>query len=94
MVIEKMLFLPSGRAVKVITHVADAKKVPFHTAIEVLIKEPKEDHFHPPIGTSHPKYWKLKGMDPEKSRFMQISYSGLSKKQLRKVLNDLAATLT
>lgn len=88
MKLEKTLMLDSGRLVKiskVSTSVTPAAGVEF----DVQIKDPREEHFHPPIGVSHPKYWKLKKMGPSESRSLQLAYSGLSAKQLRKVAHEL-----
>ena len=55
----KKFTLLSGRSVKVIAKTKSlTDKV--KPEIEVLIKEPKEEDFHPSIGLSHLKYWKLK----------------------------------
>lgn len=90
---EKTLSLETGRSVKVITQPVNPTD-PSKIELEVLIKEPKETHYHPPIGLTHPKYWTLKRMDPDKSRAMQIQYSGLSEKQVRNVLKELRKELS
>lgn len=85
---EKTLLLQNGRSVKVITRDLHAVN-PTKIEIEVLIKDPKELEYHPPIGITHPKYWKLKTMDPQKSRLLQLEYSGLSDKEIRKAIREL-----
>jgi hypothetical protein len=88
MKLEKTLSLENGRSVKVITQPVNPTD-PSKFEIDVLIKEPRETHYRPPIGLTHPKYWTLKRMDSNKSRQMQIQYSGLSEKQVRNVLKEL-----
>jgi hypothetical protein len=90
---EKTLSLETGRSVKVITQPINPLD-PGKIEVEVLIKEPKESHYRPPIGITHPKYWTLKRMDPNKSRLLQIQYSGLSEKQVRNVLKELRKELS
>ena len=93
MTLEKTLVLETGRSVKVITqhaNLVDQENI----ELDILIKEPKEEHFRPPIGVTHPKYWKLKNMDPKKSRLLQLRYSGLSAKQVRKVVRELRTEIS
>jgi hypothetical protein len=92
---EKTFTLRTGRSVKVIGKSRiNQHQVQIDTEIEVLIKEPKEDDFRPPIGSTHPKYWKLKKLDSEKTRELQIEYSGISAKQIRKALNEFESRIT
>ena len=89
MAYEKYITLESGREIKLIIEGSfDSQKSGLVTEINALIKDPKEEHFHPPIEISHPKYWKLKNMTPEQSRQLQIKYSGISDKQIRKALRE------
>ena len=94
MVHEKTFTLETGRSVKVIAKsefpAEQAKAVP---EIEVLIKESKEQDFHPPIGITHPKYWKLKKLDSQQSKRLQIQYSGITEKQLRKTISEFKRLL-
>lgn len=84
MVLERILRLQTGRSVKVIAQNLSEPEM------DVLIKEPKEQYYHPPIGLAHPKYWKLKQMDEQKAKLMQIRYSGLTSKQLRQIIQEFA----
>lgn len=84
---EKTLILQNGRSVKVITELENRIELS-KDKIEVLIKEPSEANYHPPIGLTHPKYWKLKRMDAEKSRQLQIEYSGLTEQHLRNLVKE------
>ena len=87
MVLEKKFTLLSGRSVKVIAKTKSlTDKV--KPEIEVLIKEPKEEDFHPSIGLSHLKYWKLKKLGSRQIKSLQIQYNGISEKQLRKVVTE------
>jgi hypothetical protein len=91
---EQYMTLDTGREVKLTlrsrdTDVADLVDVDF----DILIKDPKDEDFHLPIENTHPKYWKLKGMAPEKSRLMQIRYSGIQEKQIRKAIKRFKETL-
>jgi hypothetical protein len=86
---EKEVTLETGRTVKIIL------KESFHPEdngttldMDVLIRDPKEESFHPPIQQTHPKYWKLKSLDSGKSRQMQIKYSGISDKLIRKAIKE------
>ena len=88
---EKTFTLETGRSVKVLARAVDQSKV--HTEIEVLIKEPREENYRLPIGRTHPKYWKLKGLDSQKTRVLQIKYSGISDKQIRKTIKELKAMM-
>ncbi|WP_221391925.1 hypothetical protein [Dyadobacter sp. NIV53] len=86
---EKAFVLPTGRLVKVIitSYLAeDLSKV--SVEIEVFIKDERDEHFRVPIGTAHPRYWKLKRLDSEQARVMQIRYSGLTQRQLRRALKE------
>ena len=61
----------------------DVSQTKVNPEIEVLIKEPKDEYFHPPIGITHPKYWKLKKLDSQQYKLLQIQYSGITEKQIR-----------
>lgn len=82
---EKIFVLETGRSIKIITEgilAEDLSKVTITTT--VLIKNPREEEFHLPIGETHPKFWKLKQLDEEKSRLLHIKYSGVTDKMLKK----------
>jgi len=87
MIQEKTMFLQTGRSVKIIAQDIQAPDTA-NIEVNVLIKEPKEEFFHPPIGITHPKYWKLRKLAPQQSRLLQIQYSGLSDKELRKAIKE------
>lgn len=86
---EKVFNLETGRAVKVMVEgvlASDLSKVSIQ--VDVLIKEPKDEDFRAPIGPTHPKYWKLKSLDAEKAGLLQIQYSGVARKQIRKTIRE------
>jgi len=86
---EKIFVLETGRAVKVKVEgvlADDLSKVIIQ--VDVMIKDPKEEDFRPPIGPTHPKYWKLKSLEPEKAGLLQIEYSGVYRKQIRKTIRE------
>ncbi|WP_149243636.1 hypothetical protein [Dyadobacter sp. 32] len=86
---EKTFILVTGRSVKVIAKASPVKdQSNFETEIEVLIKEPREENYRPAIGQTHPKYWKLRKLDSIKTQLLQIKYSGVSEKQIRKTIRE------
>ena len=93
MTLEKTFLLPTGRAVKVITKVPLAEnETEVRLGLDVLIKDPKEEDFRHPIGMDHPKYWKLKKLDSRQSKIVEIQYSGISDKQIRKAVMEFKQT--
>lgn len=86
---EKIFVLETGRTVKVKVEgvlADDLSKVSIQ--VDVLIRDPKEEEFRPPIGLTHPKYWKLKNLDREKAGLLQIQYSGVHRKHIRKTIRE------
>ena len=60
--------------------------------IHVTIKERNEERFHPPIGMNHPRYWKLKSSATEQAARLQLTYSGLSSRQISTAIKEYMAT--
>jgi hypothetical protein len=88
MIHERIFRLAVGREAKIIVKGHPSKitnEVTFD--LEFLIRDNESD-FRPPIGSNHPQYWKLKKYTPEKSRFLQLEYSGVSRKQLRETIDE------
>ena len=87
--IKEFLFkLSSGRSVKI--QVNQKPDAAIRTARPlVLIKDPHQQDYQPVISTVHPKYWKFKGLDDSKATEMELLYSGLSRKHIRKFLQDM-----
>lgn len=81
------MLLRTGRSVKIMAQPIQSQDT-FDMQVSVLIKDPRELYFHPPIEISHPKYWKLRSLPAEKSRMLQIQYSGISNKEIRKALKE------
>ncbi|MCF2444042.1 hypothetical protein L0657_08750 [Dyadobacter sp. CY345] len=80
---------PNGRLIQVIIEgnlSEDLKKVSID--IDVLIKDSLDEDFHAVIGETHPKYWKLKRLEPAQIKGMQIKYSGISAKQIRQAVKE------
>ena len=89
MIHEKTFLLQTGRIAKIIIRGYFSPTEPaIKTNLEVLIKDPKDEYFHAPIGILHPQFWKLKKMDQEKARLLQITYSGISQKQINKTVRE------
>lgn len=88
MIHERIFRLAVGREAKIIVKGHPSKitnEVTFD--LEFLIRDNESD-FRPPIGSNHPQYWKMKKYSPEKSRFLQLEYSGLSRKQLQATIDE------
>lgn len=60
--------------------------------MEFLIKEIYDQHFRVPIDINHPKYWKLQRLTAESANYMQLEYSGISKKQVLAALKEFENT--
>ena len=56
--------------------------------MEFLIKEIYDQQFRVPIDINHPKYWKLQRLTAENANYMQLEYSGISKKQVLAALKE------
>lgn len=90
MVHERIFTLKSLRQVKIVFQVSDQSgnrdpKIDY----EILIKEPEEKTFRPPIGLTHPKYWKLQAASDKQKRELIVLYSGISRKQIQLALKEL-----
>ena len=86
---EKVYHLTVSRQAKIIIQGTFLKKSnEVFITFEFLIKDSGENFFRAAIGQDHPKYWKLKGMNPEKAQLLQMEYCGISKKQLYAVMKE------
>lgn len=90
---ERNITLKTGRDVKLIVPQLTQTNIDPATDAQVLIKDPGETKFHPPIELSHPKYWKLKNLDTEGARALQLKYSGVTDKEIRKTRKEILDTL-
>lgn len=89
MIHEKTFIHATGRVIKIIVRgYISPEESAIRTELEVLIKEPKEEYFHTPIGPTHPQFWKLKKLDKVQAKQLQKSYSGVSDKQINSVLKE------
>lgn len=89
MIHEKSFLLRTGRIIKLIVRgyfIPTESGISTH--LEVLIKDPKEEYFHAPIGMTHPQFWKLKRLNPEQAQSLQIAYSGVSEKHINKIMRE------
>lgn len=94
MIHEKTFLLGTGRAVKLIVKgYGTPGESEIRTEINVLVKDPKEEYFHAPIGMSHPQFWKLKRMSSEQARQLQIAYSGILDKHINKAVKEFEEIL-
>jgi hypothetical protein len=90
---EKEIILKSGRCVKVF---ANAVQSHSRLAFEliVLVRDPGENTFYPPIGINHSKYWQLKRLNPQLAGILQLTHSGISDKDLKQILADIEDMIT
>ena len=91
---ETILTLKTGRFVKVTAceKITGTNTDP-EVELNVLIKDPNEAQFRPSIGYSHPKYWKLKTLDPSQSKLLELEYAGISKKEINRVAKEFRSIL-
>jgi hypothetical protein len=91
---EKTLLLPSGRSVKVTAMISSLlDPVNENISFDVMIRNPLETHFHPPIEQTHPKFWKLQRLAAAQQSILQLQYSGLSKRQIKNIISVLKGTV-
>ena len=89
MIHQQIIILKTGREVMLtLNGIATEDSSQIIVRADVQIKDPREEQFHEPIRVSHPKYWKLKIMNPSQVRSMYLKYSGLSKRQVSKILAE------
>lgn len=86
---EKIFILETGRKVRLITNgTLDDNLSKVTIEMNVSIKDYFDNDFRHPIGIRHPKYWKLKKMNPLQARMQQLKCSGLLKKHIQQALNE------
>ena len=92
--VEKTIVLSTGRIVRMTAKKMESLNY-LHPGLEldVTIKEAREDNFHPPIETKHPKYWKFRTMDSDRQLLLKIQYSGLNKRQTKQAIQELQQKL-
>ena len=92
MIYEKIFKLSVGRQAKIIIRgelKGDTNSILIE--MEFLIKDTPDATFRAPIGTGHPQFWKLKRYTPEKCQYLQLEYSGLSKRELLVTVDEFRA---
>ncbi|CAG5017721.1 hypothetical protein DYBT9275_05832 [Dyadobacter sp. CECT 9275] len=86
---EKTVTLKTGRLLKIIvTEVHSLLCSEGTIQVEVLVMDPKDDDFRLPIGESHPQFWKLKRLNEQQARTLQIQYSGVMDKQIKRAIKE------
>jgi hypothetical protein len=89
MIHEKAFRHAVGREAKVIVRGEKAKyRKEVILDLEFLIKETHDPDYHAPIGINHPQYWKLKNYTAEKAQYLQLEYSGVSRKELLETVKE------
>jgi hypothetical protein len=89
---EQTIKLAVNREVKILVtgqRVKNRKTISI--TLDFFVKDHQEKDFNPLIGVNHPQYWKFKTYSAEKSQYLQLEYSGISRSQLNKVLHDFKA---
>ena len=88
--VENTILLKTGRTVKLTAKRKCSPNFPeLDLDLEVLVKDPYEKDFRPPILITHPKYYKLKSLPPNQQILIQIRNSGLDSKQIKRALKEL-----
>lgn len=87
---ERLLILKTGRSVKVVA--IRTENVEYSTTAQlewvILIKDPKDPHFHPLIGSSHPMFWKIKKLSPLQRKLVELQYAGINKTETKKIVAE------
>lgn len=90
---EREIILKSGRCVKIFANaVQNHSRLAFE--LIVIVRDPGENTFHPPIGINHSKYWQLKRLNAQLAGMLQLRHSGISDKDLKQILADIEAMIT
>ncbi|WP_221391471.1 hypothetical protein [Dyadobacter sp. NIV53] len=94
MIHEKIFRHAVGRLAKIIVK---GEKARFSNDIilelEFLVKDTQDLNFHAPIGINHPQYWKLKKYTAERAQYLQLEYSGISRKELLETVKEFKLLL-
>lgn len=85
---EREITLKTGRCVKVLgSAVQNHSRAAFE--LIVLVKDPEDNTYYPPIGPNHSKYWQLKRLNAQLAGILQLRHSGISDRDLKQILMDL-----
>lgn len=89
---EQTIKLAVNREVKiVVTGQRTKNRKMVSISLDFFVKDNHEKDFSPLIGINHPQYWKFKTYSAEKSQYLQLEYSGVSRSQLNKILQEFKA---
>ncbi|MCF0049165.1 hypothetical protein MUK70_04835 [Dyadobacter chenwenxiniae] len=89
---EQIIKLAVNREVKiVVTGRRNTNRNTISLSLDFFVKDRHDENFSPLIGTNHPKYYKFKAYSAEKSQYLQLEYSGVSRSQLNKILDAFKA---
>ncbi|SEJ02511.1 hypothetical protein SAMN04487995_3088 [Dyadobacter koreensis] len=94
MIYEKIFRHAVGREAKVIIKGEKARySNNIVVELEFLVKDTHDLNFHQPIGKNHPQYWKLKKSTPERAYYLQLEYSGVSRKEILETVKEFKLTI-
>lgn len=81
--------LTTGRLIQLSIH-ADMEKqhIPVDLKIDMFIKDPEEEEFHPVIGSRHPDFIEFQKLNPEQALNMQIRYCGVSAAKIKQAVDE------
>ena len=89
MIYKKTYLQLSGRSLMVVVKgFINSEEYDVTTELEVLVKEPDEKDFYPPVGIGHFAYEKLLSLGKDDARQLQIIYSGITLKQMNQTLTE------
>ena len=89
MIYEKVFRHAIGREAKIIIRGVKARySNDIVLEFEFLIKDTNDLNFHLPIGIKHPQYWKLKRSTAERAYYLQLEYSGISRKEILEIVKE------
>lgn len=89
MIYEKIFRHSVSREVKIIVKGEKARySHDIELELEFLVKDTNDQNFHLPIGSNHPQYWKFKKCDPERAYYLQLEYSGISRKEILETVKE------
>ena len=86
---ERLLILKTGRSVKVVASRTGNKDLTTaEIEWDILIKDPKDQQFHPLISSSHPMFWKIKKLTPMRRKLVELQYAGINKRETKKIFTE------
>jgi hypothetical protein len=86
---ERTFKLALNREVQIVVSGQKAKtRKEITIELDFFVKDMSDKDFRPLIGIDHPQYWKFKKYTAEKSQYLQLEYSGVSRSQLNKAIKE------